>query len=480
METSSFTTNYKMNNDLTFFTNEPGASLYDRFKTTLKSAKYFDILVGYFRTSGFYRLQNAFDNVEKIRILVGIGTDSKTIEIIDRAKQLNYLETHNTTKSIFSEEVASEISQSEDKYEVEEGIKKFIELIKADKLEIKAYPSRDIHAKVYITRFNEDDRDYGRVITGSSNFSESGLNGNYEFNVELKNSCDVEYALKKFETLWEQAIDLSNEYIETINTKTWLNNDILPYELYLKFLYEYFCEEINADENQHIYLPENFLELKYQSQAVATLKKVVDQYNGAFVSDVVGLGKTYMTAMYAQGLPGRKLVICPPPILENWKEAFISFGVQSYEIESIGKIDKIVNKIRKAGENKYDYIFVDEAHRFRNDETEQYRLLHEICLDKKVLLITATPLNNTFYDFISLLKLFQNPTNSDIPGVPNLKNFFDQRKYRLIQTEKDFGKDSEKYLEEVKNVSKEVRDKVLKYVMVRRTRTDIVKNMVVA
>ncbi|OQX62317.1 MAG: hypothetical protein B5M51_06315 [Anaerolinea sp. 4484_236] len=51
-----------------------------------------------------------------------------------------------------------------------------------------------IHAKVYISRFPEDDRDFGRVITGSSNFSHSGLQGNYEFNVELKNSVDVKFA----------------------------------------------------------------------------------------------------------------------------------------------------------------------------------------------------------------------------------------------------------------------------------------------
>lgn len=461
-------------NDLTFFTNEVGLSLYDRFKTTLKSAKYFDVLVGYFRTSGFYRLKDSFNDIEKARILVGIGTDNKTVAIIEKAKQLNYLETHSQTRKIFSEEVETELTQSEDKFEVEEGIKNFIELIKTDKLEIKAFPSKDIHAKVYISRYDSD-LIYGSVITGSSNFSESGLNGNYEFNVELKNKADVDFALEKFEHLWAQAVDLSEEYIETINTKTWLNNDISPYELYLKFLYEYFCEDINADETQQVYLPEGFLDLKYQNQAVITIKKVVDQYNGAFISDVVGLGKTYMAAMYAQGLPGRKLVICPPPILESWKEAFISFGVQSYEIESIGKLDKIVKKIRKLGENKYDYIFIDEAHRFRNDETEQYRLLHELCLDKKILLITATPLNNTFYDFYSLLKLFQNPTSSDIPGVPNLKNFFDSRRSRLREIEKEFGKDSQKYIEEVKAISKEVRDKILKYVMVRRTRTDIVK-----
>ena len=83
------------------------------------------------------------------------------------------------------------------------------------------------------------------MITGSSNFSESGLVANREFNVELKNSADVKFALEKFEELWKDAVDISKDYIETVNTKTWLNDIITPYELYLKFLYEYFKEKIN-------------------------------------------------------------------------------------------------------------------------------------------------------------------------------------------------------------------------------------------
>ena len=55
-----------MNNDLTFFTNEPGSSLLDRFKKTLKDTQYFDVLVGYFRTSGFHQLYESFETIEKL------------------------------------------------------------------------------------------------------------------------------------------------------------------------------------------------------------------------------------------------------------------------------------------------------------------------------------------------------------------------------------------------------------------------------
>src|SRR3972149_11603894 len=181
-----------MQNDLTFFTNEPGSTLLDRFRKTLRDVKFFDILVGYFRTSGFNRLHESFAPIEKIRILVGLNVDWKTIEIIDAYHSQAKLdfESHKRTKEIFSQAVTAEMDHSPDSFETELGVRKFIEFLRSGKMEIKAYPAGNLHAKVYISRFGEDDRDFGRVITGSSNFSESGLIANREFNVELKNRAD--------------------------------------------------------------------------------------------------------------------------------------------------------------------------------------------------------------------------------------------------------------------------------------------------
>lgn len=452
--------------DLTFFTNEDGQKLENRFKKTLKDVQYFDILVGYFRTSGFYRLYQDFENIDKIRILVGLNADRKSVDIIQAVKQekLNF-ESHTNAKNIITNSIITELYESDDNYEVESGILKFIEYIKTGKLEIKAYPSYNIHAKVYISRFYKEDRDFGRVITGSSNFSEAGLNSQYEFNVELKNKQDVLYALNKFEELWKDAVDLSDVYINTLKKDTWLNDEITPYELYLKFLYEYFKDNLAKKDSLDIQLPKNFMKLEYQHEAVRTLSDIVDKYNGCFIADVVGLGKTYITAMYMQNLPGKKLIICPPPIIESWEDAIFDFGVRGAKVLSLGKLEQI----KKQGYEDYNYIFVDEAHRFRNEQTTQYQLLHEICYGKKVVLITATPLNNSIYDFYPLIKLFQPPKDSDIPGMKNLEGFFANAKGKL----KALDKGTPEYLEEVKNISNTVRNKILKFIMIRRTRQDV-------
>jgi len=366
--------------DNKFFTNEPDASLLDRFKQTLKDVQFFDVLVGYFQTSGFHELYKDFEQIEKIRVLVGLGIDRQAFEIIEDAEsQMVFDFTHKETRDLFADTVVDEIDQTPDTSQVEIGIQKFIDFIVSGKIKIKAHPSHKIHAKVYISRFHEGDRDFGRVITGSSNFSYSGLEGQYEFNVELKDDTDVNFALKQFERLWKEAIDVNEDYINSVQTRTWLNDKLLPYMLYLKTIYEYFKEDINLDQTYEADFPEGFMDLDYQKQATVAAYKILQAYNGVFLSDVVGLGKTYISALLAKQLDGGKLVLCPPPLKEYWEETFRDFGVRKFKVESLGKIDQIV----ETNLEKYQYVFIDEAHRFRNQQTQTYAQLAEICAGKK-------------------------------------------------------------------------------------------------
>lgn len=464
---------YNFHSDLTFITNEAGQSLKNRFEELIKDSRYFDCLVGYFYLSGFHSIYKSLENTEKIRILIGISVSKNTYDTLNQAK--NSPLSHYETKEVLSNTIEGEMAESDDKPEIDEGVSKFIEWIRSGKLEIRAYPSQNIHAKVYIMTFKEGDRDVGRVITGSSNFTQAGLAGNLEFNVELKNRNDYEFALNKFNELWQNAVDVSEKYVQTINEKTWLNNNITPYELYLKFLYEYFKDELSKiDDITLKYLPDNFKELEYQRQAVINAKRILEEYGGVFISDVVGLGKTYMAVLLARELDGRTMVIAPPALLNranpgSWRNVFSDFNYPA-EFFSIGKLDDAKNAIES---REYRNIIIDESHRFRNEMTLSYEDIAEICRGKRVILISATPYNNTPQDILSQIKLFQNPKNSNIPGQPNLDLFFSsiQTNLKAIDRKKDYNK----YLTELRKYSKEIREKVLKYIMVRRTRSEIEK-----
>ena len=124
------------------------------------------------------------------------------------------------------------------------------------------------------------------------------MSGNREFNVQLKDRADVEFALNKFEELWADSVEVTQDFIDTAEKDSWLNSTITPYELYLKVLYEYFKEDINPI-NDEFYLPDEFMELEYQKQAVISAHKILEAYNGVFLADVVGLGKTYISALLA-------------------------------------------------------------------------------------------------------------------------------------------------------------------------------------
>lgn len=452
--------------DLKFFTNEPERDLYSRFAVILKNnTQFFDVLVGYFRTSGFFKLYPALEDVEKIRVLVGLNVDKYTVDIIDQANA-EQLTIKQATEQ-FEKGVEEEFEKSATSEEIEKGVRTFIDWLKAGKIEMRMYAESPIHAKVYIMRKDaaKDPENYGSVITGSSNFSEAGLLNNLEFNVELKDSADVHFALDKFEELWKDGVPIQDAYVDAVQKKTWLRNDITPYEIYLKTLYEFFREELNADKDMpKDLLPEGYMRLQYQLDAVTQAKKTIQAYNGVFISDVVGLGKTYICAMLAKSLgKGKKLIVCPPVLVSYWEEVLLEFDVAA-KVVSLGKLDDILNS-----DTEYDYVFVDEAHRFRNAGTDSFSKLHEICYGKKVVLISATPINNYTSDIENQIYLFQPKHNSNIVGVKNLEGFFASLNGKL----KGLEKGTPDYLAQIRANSEEIRDKILRHIMIRRTRTEI-------
>ncbi len=325
-------------------------------------------------------------------------------------------------KQIFGGMMRRELIQAHDSLAIETGIRTFIEWIRSGKLEVKLYREQNIHAKVYIMTPEQPmpNVNHGYVITGSSNFSYSGLEGNLEFNVLLNEPEDHDYALHRFNELWANAVDVKDvhETIITIVEKESPFAFFTPYELYLKFLADYFRDYLGDRSKLNTEnLPRNFKKLQYQEDAVFTAQQMLKSYGGVFIADVVGLGKTFMSALLALQLDGRCLVIAPPSLLDenspgSWARVFRDFCIPGHKCVSIGKLDDVL----KQGVEFYKYVFIDESHRFKGDSTQRYELLTRICQNKGVILVSATPYNNTLDDIYSQLKLFQPPRNSTLPG----------------------------------------------------------------
>jgi len=483
-----------------FFTNQNDNSLLKKFEgvfTNIESIRHFDALVGYFRTSGYFKVRASLDRIPKIRILVGINVDQLIKKYHDKGQL--YLENPDETKADLLDEIIKNIQEANYDEVTEKGILQFIDDLVSGKIELRAHPKKKIHAKVYIFRpatFNE----YApcEVITGSSNLTDAGLGANpesnYEFNVSLREYEDVKFATDEFERLWAESVPILQAEAERIKNQTYLRDDFTPFELYIKMLIEYFGKRVDYDPyNIDLLLPPKYIRLKYQSDAANQGYAIMMKHNGFVLADVVGLGKTIIACMiikkfiYENGTHTKVLVVVPPAIEDSWRRTVKDFELDNhFTFITLGSLHKILDRNNYSYPNpeEIDLIAVDESHKFRNDYTEMYLALQEICKmprsraaengdsRKKVVLISATPLNNRPQDIENQLYLFQDRRNSTLENIRNLQEYFKpiNEQYKKLAYEKKLN------IKKLKALFQKLRDDVVEPLVIRRTRTDIESN----
>ena len=477
-----------------FFNNDTGNTLFDKLKGIALGMANFDrflAVVGFFRSSGYFKLRKELKNVEEIKILVGINID----DIFRRHnKTMLMLESAEKAKIVYDEEFRQDIINARYAPEVEEGILQMCQDLVDGRLQMKIHSTKNLHAKFYLCLpQNHSEHTDGWVIMGSSNISDSGLgttqSPRYELNVAMKDFDDVDYCHTEFKKLWEEAVPLTIDDIEGIKQKTYLGYQPTPYEIYLKVLIDTFGDQIEDDFS--VQLPSGVMELKYQTDAVIQGFQMLMRHNGLFLADVVGLGKTMIATMIAKRFieaNGRNtsiLVVFPPALRENWEDTFKLFGIyHKAQFITNGKLDRVLDgKDRYKSKEEFDLIIVDEAHGFRNGGSGKYDDLQKICKAdcintgllksprKKVMLLSATPLNNRPEDLLNLLLLFQDSQSCTIDGIPNLKGFFAEhiKAYSLLMKERE----TRDVTADVDKIYEVIRERVIDKVTVRRTRSNI-------
>jgi superfamily II DNA/RNA helicase len=217
------------------------------------------------------------------------------------------------------------------------------------------------------------------------------------------------------------------------------------------------------------------------------------KHNGFILADVVGLGKTVIACMvikkfiYENGPHTKVLVVVPPALEANWRRTANEFQIWNhFEFVTIGSLHHILDEANytHSKADQFDLIVVDESHKFRNDYTEMYLKLQEICKmprakpsedgdsRKKVILISATPLNNRPQDIENQLYLFQDRRNSTLEGIKNLQDYFKSinEQYKKLSSEQTLN------IKKLKRLFQKLRDDVIEPLVIRRTRTDIENN----
>lgn len=468
-----------------FFTNKD-KFLSDIINGILPKTDAVDFLVGYFYYSGYVQLSENLKS-KHIRILVGLDIE---IQISKHVCEVENFRQKLLSRGVLKEQYYSEFVKAFndtdflDTAEKIEQFKMFYAKILDGTLEIRKTLD-PCHSKMYLFVYNESMNEGGELpgvmITGSSNLSYQGMQGRLELNARFNDKADYDEGHEIFEELWRDAVVIADqtnvdEWNNKVMAHIWYDTLFSPFLMFIRVLHEYF----NIPTKENLLTPYDITEgrysnLKYQTDAVQLALRSLENHSGAIIADVVGLGKSVIAATVARNLHLRTIIVCPPHLCKQWEGYRDEFGFTA-SVFSAGKIEEALlhyQELKKSDEKFL--IILDEAHRFRNEYTLDYALLHNLCIGNKVLLLTATPFNNQPADIYSLIKLFQIPTHSTLKTVENLGAAFKQlidryRELREAQRKGQIEEDEVKLT--VNNISKAIRS-IIGPLVVRRSRLDL-------
>ncbi len=478
-------------------------TMLESLKNSLKNAESVDILTAYFYFSGFDALAEELKD-KKIRILVGKTIDPEAIselcrdiknnsdEELDGYVKRGYKTLSNLQKrkvyidsfiQLFNK---SSLSSEFDDTNSQQVFKMFIDKLNDGSLEIRM-TSESNHAKVFVLTNQYEHSCFGEekgvVFMGSSNFTYNGLLGQGEVNERFDDNNKYDEYKNNFDQLWEssKSINVSikenhQSFVNELKERLWIYATPSPYSIFIRILFEMYSAVSNCEVKTPSEITEGkFSNLKYQIDAIKYGVECINKNHGVIIADVVGLGKSVIASAIAHNLDVRKtIIIAPPHLKEQWEEYQQEFGIRGAQIWSSGKIEELHSRFAK--DSSPILYVIDEAHRYRNELSESYQLLHQLTRsnsENKVILLTATPYNNRPQDLFALIKLFQTPSRSTINSVDNLGVRFHEliAKYSKLEKEGKKGLTDEIRSELVK-LSQDLR-MLIDPVIVRRSRIDL-------
>ncbi len=497
-----------------FISNESSRTLKKRLEELISASQELKFLVGFFYFSGVRELYNSLKASPDVslKVLVGLEADQSLGTLVEYG--LKEPESDAEGANRFFRSIRSVVNTAEfDTKEFHEQVEFFLAMIRKERLVIRK-TLKPSHAKLYIFNFKDEHKLLREklFVTGSSNLTRAGLVDQQEFNVEIAD-YGTDEAETFFDELWLDAICITEvpefriQLIKLFEQET-LVSEITPFEAYALILKTYanLQYEKEVEPTAIELLKKNgYTPYKYQLDAVRQALSILDVHNGVIIADVVGLGKSVIASMIAKSFGKRGLIICPPGLVgdknheSGWRKYVSDFCLERWDVRSCGDLESIADFVQNQGSD-CEIIVIDEAHRFRNQDSRHYELLSRICRNRKVILLTATPFNNSPSDIFALLKLFTVPGKSTLTLTDDLDGRFTEyrntfRRLSYIRKNADSKNDKKRSRAEnhcrilfgdsdvdlslvdarIRQLSREIRS-VIEPVTIRRNRLDLRKD----
>ncbi len=384
--------------------------LFDVLNTVLASHHQADIACGYFNPWGYRLIKDNLNNLEEFRLLLG------STPIINPE-----IEPSMEMPSI-AEALERELEGEALTFETVALIDELLQFLRRDDVQVRRYPHGFLHGKGYI--FSDV------AVIGSSNFTAAGLSGNTELNAVEQDMQAVSEIQAWFDRFWAESVDFKDELIDILNQSKFGQYEYTPYQIFIKALYEYFQDELLTDTGE-LYQGSMVELTNFQEEGYKQAHSIIKKYGGVMIADSVGLGKTFIGKKlledFAYYQRQKALIICPAQLRDMlWQKEIqasnIPATIQSQE--AVSQKDFPLDPFLD-----FDVVLIDESHNFRNHTTGRYENLMKLLTGgnpKKVILLTATPINNTLFDLYHQLLLLtrNNEYHFRRVGVSHLKTYF--------------------------------------------------------
>ena len=431
--------------------------LVDHLTQMLGTSERARFAVGYLFLSGLTSVAKRLLNLKELRLLIGNTTNRETVEMLAEGYRRIDLAAEEVEKQVYPKrteankmvmETAGNLRNSvelmDQTDEAQNLIAGLIRMIEEKRLKVRVFTKGRLHAKAYICDYGKvfdllgkqiDRHEKGIAVVGSSNLTLAGLTHNTELNVVVQGNQNHTELVHWFDDLWKEA----QEFDETLMTElknSWAAVQVRPYDIYMKTLYALVRDRLESEDEQELLWDDDIFRklASFQKVAVRQAVQMARDFGGAFVSDVVGLGKSYIGAAIVKHFErtdhARPLIICPAPLVDMW-ERYNEVYQLNARVLSMGFLredeqDGVTRLLNDIKFKDRDFVLVDESHNLRHPDTQRYKVVQTfLSTGRRCCFLTATPRNKSAWDVYHQIKLFHQDDRTDLPvDPPNLKDYF--------------------------------------------------------
>ena len=365
--------------------------MYDMLNSETLNTTTLDISTGYFDVGGYGLIRKTIEHAVQqdsfqMRLILG-----KQALISDEKSFEEYAQTYGEDAL----SLKTSLDCTDLKSDFMTDTSSLIRLLNLDNVEVRLGSSRFNHSKCYI--FDEV------VFIGSSNFTRGGMTGNYELNAGLYQPTVADMTRKWFERMWADSVDTKADLIKILECSKF-GTPPPPYEVYIKMLFEKYRDLLSSVKEDEY--DNKIMLTKFQKNAVSTAMFIISEFGGAMIADATGLGKTNIgmeiisKKMFQENR--KVLLVAPAQVLKTmWATKLQEIGIRvrkEITMESLGR-DEVMENLNQY--RNIDFVIVDESQNFRSKtakRTENLAKIMSVGKRKQVLLMSATPINNSIMD----------------------------------------------------------------------------------